>query len=411
VFDRFKFNRKPVENTIECPLCQEKNPEGSEICSRCSYQLNLASHQQASNVNKEEATELFDELLSDFEEDEDEEVVDWSRTTFTMDDVTIDVKQYGKDESVVTKQKPSFAMTVDAPEPVAEGEEDEEYELTPDDAPEFVTKFEVPEAEEERLEEISVQQVNLVLPTSEPLEEVDVVPAEQIPEPIQTEPVGEKEEEVPESPLEGMGDLPEPQDLPSPPMDLPPLMDVDVVPAEQIPEPIQTEPVGEKEEEVPESPLEGIGDLPEPQDLPSPPMDLPPLMDVEIAPPEVDEDQEPMPIPPPPDLSMLDSIPVSEKKIENFWPWAQQEEWSGRDVARKVKSAMEAAKSKNIAQATVMLDEVGPHLGDRTKLVYPIGALLQRMGRPQAVDRLLDAAIRVHPEDESILAAKSKLRP
>ena len=357
MFDRFKFNRKPVENTIECPLCQEKNPEGSEICSRCSYQLNLASHQQASNVNKEEATELFDELLSDFEEDEDEEVVDWSRTTFTMDDVTIDVKQYGKDESVVTKQKPSFAMTVDAPEPVAEGEEDEEYELTPDDAPEFVTKFEVPEAEEERLEEISVQQVNLVLPTSEPLEEVDVVPAEQIPEPI------------------------------------------------------QTEPVGEKEEEVPESPLEGIGDPPEPQDLPSPPMDLPPLMDVEIAPPEVDEDQEPMPIPPPPDLSMLDSIPVSEKKIENFWPWAQQEEWSGRDVARKVKSAMEAAKSKNIAQATVMLDEVGPHLGDRTKLVYPIGALLQRMGRPQAVDRLLDAAIRVHPEDESILAAKSKLRP
>ena len=75
----------------------------------------MASHQQAGNVNEEETSELFDELLSDFEEDEEEEVVDWSRTTFTMDDVTIDVKQYGKDDSVVTKQKPSFSMTVDTP--------------------------------------------------------------------------------------------------------------------------------------------------------------------------------------------------------------------------------------------------------------------------------------------------------
>ncbi len=133
MFDRFKFNRKTAANTIECPLCQEKNPEGSDVCSRCSYQLTLASHQQAGNVNEEETSELFDELLSDFEEDEEEEVVDWSRTTFTMDDVTIDVKQYGKDDSVVTKQKPSFAMTVDTPEPIVEEAEEEEYELTPDD--------------------------------------------------------------------------------------------------------------------------------------------------------------------------------------------------------------------------------------------------------------------------------------
>ena len=36
----------------------------------------MASHQQANNVDKEEATELFDELLSDFEEDEEEDIVD-----------------------------------------------------------------------------------------------------------------------------------------------------------------------------------------------------------------------------------------------------------------------------------------------------------------------------------------------
>ena len=34
MFDRFKFNRKQEEKTIECPLCQEKNLEDAEICSQ-----------------------------------------------------------------------------------------------------------------------------------------------------------------------------------------------------------------------------------------------------------------------------------------------------------------------------------------------------------------------------------------
>jgi len=368
VFDRFKFNRKPADNTIECPLCQEKNPEESEICSRCSYQLKMASHQQSSNVDKEEATELFDELLSDFEEDEEEDIVDWSRTTFTMDDVTIDVKQYGSDDSVVTKQKPSFAFTVDTPEPVVE-EEYEDYELTPDDAPEFVTKFEMPEPEEERLEEIPKQQVDLIKPTSESSEDVEIVSAEEIPESVEVE----KEEKLPESPQDIVAD----EEVSETPQD--------IVADEEVSESLEV--------------------------LPSPPTDLPPPREVKIEPPIVDDDQEPMPIPPPPDLSMIDSRPVVDSKIENIWPWAQQEEWSGRDVAQKVKSAMEAAKSKNIAQATVILDDVGPHLGDRTKLVYPIGALLQRMGRAQAVDKLLEAALRVYPEDDAVSSAKAKLRP
>ena len=356
MFDRFKFNRKQEEKTIECPLCQEKNLEDAEICSRCSYQLKMASHQQESNVNKEEATELFDELLSDFEEDEEEDIVDWSKTTFTMDDVTIDVKQYGSDDSVVTKQKPSFAFTVDTPDPLDE-EEPEDYELTPDDAPEFVTKFEVPEAEEEKLEEIPKQQVDLIKPTSETPVDVGIVQAEEISESLEIE----KEELV-----------------------------------------LETTPEDDFEEEEEDQ---------SPEILPSPPIDLPPQREVKIEPPVVDDDQEPMPIPPPPDLSMIKSTPILEPEIENIWPWAQQEEWSGRDVAQKVKSAMEAAKSKNIAQATVILDEVGPHLGDRTKLVYPIGALLQRMGRSQAVDRLLEAAIRTYPEDDAVSSAKAKLRP
>jgi len=72
---------------------------------------------------------------------------------------------------------------------------------------------------------------------------------------------------------------------------------------------------------------------------------------------------------------------------------------------------MEAAKSQNMAQSTVLLDEVGPHLGDRTKLLYPVGALLQRIGRPSAVDRMLEAAIQSAPDDSHVQTAKAKLRP
>lgn len=94
-----------------------------------------------------------------------------------------------------------------------------------------------------------------------------------------------------------------------------------------------------------------------------------------------------------------------------YWPWPQQDEWSNRDVAMKIKEAMEAAKRKDVAQVTVLLDEVGPHLGERTKLLYPIGALLQRIGRASAVDRMIQAAVEAQPDDPNVKTAKSKLRP
>ena len=149
MFDRFKSWRKQEGTGVECPLCQQSNPEDAEACSRCSYQLKIASHQQKATIDEKAATNLFDELLEEMEDDDSNEVIDWSKASFTMDDMTIDVKQYGKDDSVKTKQKPSFAMTVDLPEP--SDDEQEEYELKPKDAPEFVTKFEVPESEPEQL--------------------------------------------------------------------------------------------------------------------------------------------------------------------------------------------------------------------------------------------------------------------
>ena len=401
MFDRFKFNRKKEDEGIECPLCQQKNPPEADTCSRCSYQLQKATHQQEASVDEGDASDLFDELLEDFEEDEEEEVVDWSKTTFTMDDVTIDVKQYGKDDSVVTKQKPSFAFTVDLPEP-SEGEEEETYVLRPEDAPEFVTKFEVPDSEPETIEEIAPQQVELIQPTSESADEVEIVAASEILDatPPEDEPEQEPEQE-PES---------EPEQEPEPEPETKSLSDLTVDQLKSMASERGLSGYSKlKKSEI----ISLLESEPEPEKpIPPPPIDLPPPRPPIIVP-EVDEDQPPMPIPPPPNLSFLrESAPIEEEpEVENIWPWAQQEMWPGRKVAQMVKSAMEAARSKNMAQATVILDEVGPHLGDRTKLVYPIGALLQRIGRAQAVDRLLEVATKTYPEDPNVSNAKEKLRP
>jgi len=126
--------------------------------------------------------------------------------------------------------------------------------------------------------------------------------------------------------------------------------------------------------------------------------------------------------PTPPNIPKIPKIPkmphiaeandaLESPENNGYWPWPQQDEWSNRDVAMKIKEAMEAAKRKDVAQVTVLLDEVGPHLGERTKLLYPIGALLQRIGRASAVDRMIQAAVEAQPKDPHVKMAKSKLRP
>ena len=409
MFDRFKSWRKQEDEGVECPLCQQRNPEDAESCSRCSYQLQKSSHQQDATVDDKIATDLFDELLEEMNDDDEGEIIDWSNATFTMDDVTtIDVKQYGKDDAVVTKQKPSFAFTADLPEP--SDAEEEEYELKPEDAPEFVTKFEVPEPEPEPLEVIEAQQIELVQPTAEAPEKVEVISASEVPD---------TNGSAPES-------VSEPEPEPEPELEESSLSDftVDQLKAmaserglsgysklkkAELITLLETEPEPVSEDNRRTEEDESKAEIPPPPtDLPAPP--TPPTLP---SPPEVEEDQEPMPIPPPPVIPSIPKIPKIPEPPEtpNYWPWSQQEKWSDRKVAGQVKAAMEAARSRDIAQATVLIDEVGPHLSDRSKLIYPIGALLQRIGRGKAVDKLLASALKALPNDPNVATAKTKLRP
>ena len=401
MFDRFKSWRKQEGTGVECPLCQQSNPEDAETCSRCSYQLKIASHQQTATVDEKVATNLFDELLEEMEDDDSNEVIDWSKASFTMDDMTIDVKQYGKDDSVKTKQKPSFAMTVDLPEP--SDDEQEEYELKPKDAPEFVTKFEVPESEPEQLEAIPTQQIELVQPTAEAPENVEVISASEIPdtngdfeEAHEPEPTPEPETEPEEEPAPSLSD--QTVEALKQMASERGLSGYSKLKKAELITLLETEPESEEDESKAEI------------YLPPPPTDLPPpwIPPVPPTPPAVDEDQEPMPIPPPP---VIPSVRAKAPEPDSYWPWAQQDEWTDRKVALQVKAAMEAARAKDIAQATVIIDEVGPHLGSRPKLVYPVGALLQRLGRSKAVDDLLKLAQKELPDDQNVATAKAKLRP
>tara|TARA_Y100000994_G_scaffold10746_1_gene8603 strand:- start:2533 stop:3771 length:1239 start_codon:yes stop_codon:yes gene_type:complete len=411
------------------------------------YQLGKAGFEQVVSIDEEEAGSLFDELLADVEEDEEDQVIDWSKGTFTMDDVTIDVEQYGDDDGIKLSDNPTFAMTVDHPDPVDEDEE-EDYQLTSADAPKFVTKFEVPETELEPLEEVQPQQVELIQPIAAAPETPPIVSAteksddnDEILDSGQLSEVEHQDEQTVEEDTtpeleEEVQEISEEEKLLS-------LKKVELVEiasnkglatsgtkAELVSRIIDTESAIEEvvEPEIEEEIVAESESAPStPIAVPSTPAGLP------VPPPVSARPVDPMdavfdgnspepivpPIPPPPKIPKIPKLPhieeansAEDQSISNgIWPWPQQEEWSNRDVALKIKEAMEAAKSRNMAQCTVLLDEVGPHLGDRTKLIYPVGALLQRIGRAAAVDRMLQVAMKNSPEDPHVQTAKAKLRP
>ncbi len=427
VFDKFKnWRKQDSEPSVDCPLCGTKNLESAKECSQCLYQLGKASFEQVASVDESEANSLFDELLADIEDtEEEEEVIDWSKGTFTMDDVTIDVEEYGEEDGIKLSMNPTFAMTVETPDSSEEDVED--YVLTSADAPEFVTKFEVPKSELEPLEQLPKQKLTLVEPTSVGSEEVDIVATDEIPDTngdsVEDEVVSSDSEVVTIDSLLSLKKaelISIAKDAGLPETGTKPELASRILSGEVEEDPVSEESVIESEKELP---------LPPPPAAPLPPvvpatlaqMPLPPKPAPTYSDPLDDAFDKASPskppriprIPKPPVLPHLVEEETTSIVPENngFWPWPQQDEWTDRDVAMKVKEAMEEVKRKNTAQVTVILDEVGPHLGERTKLLYPIGALLQRIGRASTVDKMIALAVESKPEDPDVQMAKSKLRP
>jgi len=391
MWDRFKKWKKDSTEKNICPLCQHINSANDETCTSCSYQLNKPNYKQTSNLEESETDNLFDELMNEFEEEKETEVIDWSKATFKMDDVTVNVDQYSEEDSVILSSKPNFAMastTIELPSNQDENEED--YELKPEDAPTLSTKFEIPDEKLEELEEPTNEPIALIQPTSGTPDNVQVMDAQNM-----SEDIGDIEILQPAD-FDGNGvvDIYEESFYEEETTQI----------IEQIKEPKKVDSVINET-----SQSEGL--------LPPAPANLPPLLpskELESTP--VKENinkEEKITLPSAPIMPLSDAndtLSIPDKQI-SYWPWAQQEEWDFPNLKEQVLAAMRAAIDKNIAYATVLIDEVGPHLGNQTNLIYPIGKLLDTIGRPNAVDKMLKSAISSLPGDPNVIQAKQKLRP
>lgn len=367
VFDRFKSWSNSNSKGIICPSCQHSNQEGTKVCTRCYYQIDRPSFQQSSGLGDDESTDLLDQLMSEFEEEEGEE--EPTTLSFAFDDLTVEVSQYGEDDEVQLDRKPDFDSMI----PLVD-EVDEEYELTADDIPQFVQKFEVPRSLEEEDEVLIQRTIDLIQPNAETANFIQPLPPSEIIEANETgSPTGE-DTGIEADDFDGDGKI------------------------DEFEEAFAKEPPS----------ITNRHSIP-----PAPSVPIPKLIAI-----PVDEDQEPelpeqsVQLPSAPVLTSGErelTYPLDQQVNHSFWPWQQQGEWPVPEIIKQLQAAFRSAKEQNTAQTTVLLDEVGPHLGNRTSLIYSVGKLLMSIGRNTEAQRMVESAYETNPEDPDVTRAKEKL--
>ena len=447
---------------VKCPLCEQLNDESLSDCVRCGYKLGKDGSQQQGAYVEQQANDIFSALMED-EEEEDLEgpMVDWSQTTFTMDDVTIEVSQYNDEGDVSLSSTPKFASqfedmpedaknilpskiesekrensATDDAQPVSEGDEDllviesseddivlevEADEPLDDDLPPAEVEADEPLDDDLPLAEAIADED---LPLAEAIDEVDFSQAQS--EKLEQENVND----FTEIPLED-----EPDPIPN--MDEEELLSLTNAELRSMLSSLGASTDGNKKELVErflstKLPHEG-GATPDINGDSAKES----LNDIVIG---VNSSQTPRPsearprISPPkiPEIdSILNSTIESESESQNksimktvdgflnhdiervkrpsYWPWAQQMPWIERDIAVKLKQAMGEAKEKRMGRARELLDEAGPHLGERTRLLFPVCRLLQALGRGDEVPKIIDGAEKLHPSDPAVADARYRL--
>ena len=471
---------------VKCPLCEQLNDEGLSDCLRCGYKLGKDGSQQQGGYVEQQANDLFSALMEDDEEEDLEgPMVDWSQTTFTMDDVTSEVSQYNEEGDVSLSSTPKFAS---------------QFEDMPEDAKNILPS----KIDSEKREDNAVDARQLDPEGEDGL--LDTEPKED--ETVLGEEVGVASSEVDDPPLAGAvadEDMPLAEVESEEPLDddLPlaeAVADEDLPLAEAVAD--EDLPLAEAFDEVDFSPAqlekledEKVNDLTEvPLNVepdPIPNMDEEELLSLtnaelrsmlaslgastdgnkkelverfldakvphgEAPTADIEEgstiesstdtdigfdssqtlggsDVQPRNSPPIiPEINLIpDSAMESEserreesimKTVDGFlnhdieraqrpsyWPWAQQMPWIERDIAVKLKQAMGEAKEKRMGRARELLDEAGPHLGERTRLLFPVCRLLQALGRGDEVPKIIDGAEKLHPSDPAVADARYRL--
>ncbi|MDP7312388.1 MAG: hypothetical protein QF831_03015 [Candidatus Thalassarchaeaceae archaeon] len=416
MFGRWRKGKE--ESGLTCPLCGEVSPEDTVECPKCYHQLGKTNLEQKIAVSEEVSSTLFDELLAEEEDDEEGEIVDWSRHSFDIDDVAIDVSQYEEDsDSVTLSQSPNFAaIEADTPKPVrevAEELEEGEYELTSKDAPKNVEKFVVPTSKDN------------LSPIEEPEHRVDLV--------VPLLPSGaEASSSDDEGPLSDPSDVPEDDELP--------VEATSVQEESSVPEPSPTPTVTATpvaKPVIPKLPKESatsINGAAAPKLPATPTSDSSPKTPVPIPniPQTSPTDSETTPtknatapaLPTPPenrptsnafkqdldlDVDAKEPQDTAPNRDGEMWPWPQQEAHDDLTVKRELRQVMESIKAGNLDEASRNLDKLGPHLGDRKDILFHVGVVLKKLGRDEALRRMLESARTLHPEDQHVATALTSL--
>lgn len=366
VFDKFKSWRKEKIEGIICPACQHKNLKETNVCTRCYYQLDRPSFEQDSTVDNTQSSDLLDELMKDVEEQQEEIIA----ASFSFDDVSVDIAQYSDDDQVDILGNPQMS---DLLEQTDEIDIDENYELKPEDTPQYVKKFEIPETQDKHeIKDLEPTKIDLVQPTSETPNTVEIQSPSEI---LNVSDTWNKNNELSSiDPLDFDGDG----------------------------------KVDDYEKAFADEDLQSNVDFnsQNSESNQSKENKIPRIKATPILNPDFSEDNE---------LSQIKATSnpqPSESELEinnNFWPWEQQEEWSIDEVKRQLLTALRAAANHNIAEATVLIDEVGPHLGPRHSLVYAVGKLLRIIGRSEDTERMISLATKNFPDDKEIILASNKL--
>jgi hypothetical protein len=444
------FNRWRKEKTvsgIECPLCNQVSPEGTEECSRCYYQLAKGTLEQEDSVEPKVSSDLFEELMSEDVDEGDDEAIDWSRHSFEIDDVTIAVDQYEEESDVVAvSDAPSFASFGDSAPNKGDREaknlDPGEYELSTKDAPKDVERFVVPEDKrEEELAEVPVHQVDLVVPLlpkgkvtngddegplADPSEvsdksgEDDEQPTPAAPA-APTTPTAPTVATAPTTPtVTATAVAPEAPSVPITPA----TPSVPITPA------TPTTPTAPTAPALPSTPgtvaapsttsAPKLPSIPSPADsqngaitpvasqvattpTPAPALPAQPVarpsqgafgsdLDIDVAAPEP-----------------AVATPTAPSRDDEMWPWSQQAAHDDLTVRRDLRQIMELVKSGELGEAERALDALGPHLGDRKDILFHVGVVLKKLGREEALRRMLENARRLYPEDQHVATALTSL--
>ncbi|MBA45803.1 MAG: hypothetical protein CMB31_04370 [Euryarchaeota archaeon] len=392
------FRRKKTDDQgNSCPLCSLENPIDAESCSRCYYDFTVSSHQQSRKSDDQVVGGLLDELTSGIqEEDEDENNVDWTNHSFDMSDFSVDVAEYDESDDVVISHSIGFARQLVSEDEIGGENKEDDFVLSSDDAPSSVEKFIVPKEDETDVSIPEPTMVKLVDPTSNTTTEMDSDLLNDDWNVTDSAPILESEEEedivptpVSDPPLQTTNVVETPQ-LPSTDSTLPPMPTAQSPPPQQIQQP-RPNPANSPSLPTPPSPISAppsdVFQTPNPKPQESPTMPIMPSMPTEQ--------------PPPPQQI--------QQKETTIWPWNQGEPWDDRILASKIKEAMEAAKSDRKDEAAKILDEIGPHLSDRYRLMLYVGALLKNLGRTNELAAMLNAAKSSKSENEHVQAALKQL--